>query len=335
MRSDVKAVAEATGINGGGVSAIPDVPDTIEITNGATTDPYAIDVFADADATSTLVTVDLQGAVGGGSLLAAASLTQSNTTSETIASGIRGAAEDDIESSGKIKAYADADTNSTKVDVQLKGTEKGLVAGVVLSDTDTTAKATAIGIETEYGINEIDNTSTIESIAEANSKSLSVIVNVSGTLQGIAANLSLTESQTTADAIAKGIAAGEGDDIITNGDELIPSPMDKIRATATSTTTAVDVGVDTSITVNGGMALGVMLGRAGTTADATATGIDAGYAQHHCGSCRSAHQRFSQFRTRRNHRARHCDRYPWRRRHGHHNQFLGNQWFVQVACHNG
>ena len=137
MRSDVKAVAEATGIHGGGVSAIPDVPDTVEITNGATTDPYAIDVFADADATSTLVTVDLQGAAGGGSLLAAASLTQSNTTSETIATGIRGAAEDDIESSGKIKAYADADTSSTKVDVQLKGAEKGLVAGVVLSDTDT------------------------------------------------------------------------------------------------------------------------------------------------------------------------------------------------------
>ena len=52
--------------------------------------------------------------------------------------------------------------------------------------------------------------------------------------------------------------------------------MDKITATATSTTKAVDVGVDAGITVDGGMALGVMLGKAGTTADATATGIDAG-----------------------------------------------------------
>ena len=209
------------------------------------------------------------------------------STSEATAAAIRGGAGDDvITNAGALNANATSIARAANVSIETTG---GLaIAGNNVFNGGTTADAKATGIAGDGGSTKtatttvaigggdniadhvktdiaaagndtITNTATIDVQADSTAPAASVAVPIKG--MGVAL------STTTAEATAAAIDAGGGTDIITNSGEL--------KSTANATAATANVAV-----TNTGLAVAAdAVWKGGTTATATAKGIDGGDGQ--------------------------------------------------------
>ena len=235
--SAATAFADATGIDAG---AGDDVVDTAgSIIAGSLANGNSVSVAAVKFGVS---------AAGGKSW-------DGGTRGEATASGITaGTGMDTIDNSADIESIATATAVSTAVSFTL--------GGVSAASTSSSADAEANAIDSGADNDRIDNFGDLSATADANA----VAVSVALTGIGVGGAGAVWDGGTTTDATARGIAAGDGDDVIETGVLAAPAAS-TIMSTAESTA----VSVTTAVTVGGfGGAVST------STANADSTGIDAG-----------------------------------------------------------
>jgi len=258
---------------------------------------------ANADGVSVAVTT-------AGAAVAGNTAWDGGVTAAATSKGIDGGkGQDGITNSGEIDTDATAVSTGANVSVA--------VAGLGGAISAAKAQAQATGIDGGEGDDTIDNTGKITSTTLANADSLGVAVSVYGA--GVAGN-NTWDGGTSADARSTGIYGGLGQDVIGNGGEIAAkatsvSPQASVgfsvfgvsgavsTATATSHAAAIDAGDDsdqvdntakltsnadaTAVSVNVGLtfggvgAAGDSVWDGGTTAEATAKGIDSGAGADH------------------------------------------------------
>ncbi|MEN6446234.1 MAG: hypothetical protein ABFD70_00640 [Syntrophaceae bacterium] len=229
------------------------------------------DILCTAAAQSDLWTVELN--------LSDWGLASSGLTLESKAAGIEGGdLGDEITNSGSITASATSEGDRVSVNFTLLDLTVGQGAynelkGNSVAGADTLSEASATGIEGAGGGDTISNTGTIDVSATAVLDGTAVSIGAEGIPKSIIDVLkgrSLASSSPTADGSVSGIDGGAGDDCISN--------IGSIEAAATATAT--DISVNLSLPLLEKImpfpSPSFALGGAGTTARATATGIDGG-----------------------------------------------------------
>jgi hypothetical protein len=229
------------------------------------------DISADAHAavTSTDVVIDITITEEGNA--SGAALSDASVTASAAATGIDGGGEsDDIDNRGSIGLSANTESTGVAVSLDIAGSMKGDAEGSSVSDASVTATSTATGIEGGDGNDTIiSDGSEITADVVASATAVSVGLTVSGSMEGNSEGAALSDGSATADAMATGIDGGMGQDTIDNWAEI----YEDVDATATT----VAVGLDVAISIDeGGNASGGALSDASVTANAAASGIDAG-----------------------------------------------------------
>ena len=203
---------------------------------------------------------------------ASVAIVDAQSAADATARGIEaGDGDDRITNSGAIQGIAKADTTSVGVAGSVGIAKQGVAAGVGLSDTSTSARASAVGIDGGRGEDRIVNEGEIKlgldsgfgSVADADA--VSVTVTVAGASQGLAGAAALSKSSATGVAQTTGIYGGEGSDEIRNAGKI------DVGAKADVDSTNVAVGVTIA---KEGLAGGAALSDASALATATAKGID-------------------------------------------------------------
>ncbi|HEY6234000.1 MAG TPA: hypothetical protein VIW69_02715, partial [Candidatus Elarobacter sp.] len=221
-----------------------------------------------SNATSTGVSVQLGVATAGVAIGAA--LADTRSTANATAKGLDGGTGDDwLKNQGQITLQnVKADAHAASVGVTMNAAiEAGVAVGVALTDAHSTANVTATGMDGGAGNDALYNVGSIKiQNAEADTHAASVSVTVSASLAGIAAGVALADTGATAQTVVKGMDGGTGDDFIQNKGTI--DLQGKAKADATS------VAINVSGAV--GVAGGVEMTRASTTAQATVIGIDGG-----------------------------------------------------------
>ena len=225
------ANSDSTAIDGG------DGNDTIG--NGG-----ILTAVANSTATGVNVSLNLLGAS-----VAADAVWDGGTTADAAAGGIdSGGGDDVIRNGNEVSAESNADSTSVGVSVTLVG-----VAGAA---STSTAESHATAIDAGAGNDMVGNAGALTADAESDAGAVSVDANLAGIA---AASDAVWDGGTTADAIAKGIDGGDGNDIVDN----------RAMVTANSTADASSTGV--SVTV-----LGAAGAISAATANAQSTAIDGG-----------------------------------------------------------
>jgi uncharacterized protein YhjY with autotransporter beta-barrel domain len=234
-----------------------------------------LNVDANSLANSFSANVAVQGEMKGvGVGVAFADATTTSTASATGISG--GDGEDYIMSSvgspvvpGSLHAYATSEAYAESFSVVVQPKSTGVEIGGALAHGTTTATATATGIDGGKGNDLVQNFGATDVKAAATTNNLGVAVDVQGSLNGVGLGVAFTDASSIATTTATGISSGEGDDTIFN------SATGTVKAYAESDSYSevfsVDVqGKGTGIMIGGALAL------AGSTATATAAGMDGG-----------------------------------------------------------
>ncbi|MBN1380437.1 MAG: autotransporter domain-containing protein [Deltaproteobacteria bacterium] len=151
-----------------------------------------------ADATSSTTEISAE--------IVGASFSNASTTAQAHASGIdAGAGADDISTSGTITARADSEVNSLGIDVKYFSIplQPAEWLGADLGEAQTAAQSTAVGIDGDSGNDTITNTSILDIGAQANATSdkIAAKINLSSTSNagGAPAALSIASSQNPPD----------------------------------------------------------------------------------------------------------------------------------------
>jgi uncharacterized protein YhjY with autotransporter beta-barrel domain len=238
-----------------------------------------LDVDAESDAASTIVSVNLAELSIGGidaipGLGAAVVAADTTTNATSNASGIvAGDGHDEIDNTGTIDVYADAHGSSTSASaglgIQVGKGDDALQIDVILARAETQSDASAFGISGDDGHDSIVSSSTmnIESLAETDA--LGIGVDITGTLRasGGAIGATLTDTSSTSTAHTVGIHGGDDKDTIVNSGTL--------DVDATADTNNINASVTVGF-VQKGLVAGAALGRSETEGIANAVGIDGG-----------------------------------------------------------
>ncbi len=206
----------------------------------------------------------------------------SGLTVMSKATGIKGNDQSDqITNTGSIAATATSEADKVSINFTFVDLTAGPgfvdllgeLLGNSVGSADTLSKATSAGISGEGGDDAISNTGTINASATATLDGTAVSIGAEGIPKSIIDVLrgnSLASSSPKAETFAVGIQGGDGKDSITN--------QGQIKAEATST--AQDISVNLSLPLLEKImpfpSPSFALGGAGTTALATATGIEGG-----------------------------------------------------------
>lgn len=233
----------------------------------------AAQVRAPVSATATSVTlnnlnsISISGAKDG--VAVGAALGRLGTSDLARAIGIEaGDGADVLAASGAISASATSETDQVITGISLGGVMNGVAAGVALIQSDGTSDAVATAVSLGAG----DDVLTLSAVplsatADADISGATVGVTVQGSYQGVGAGVSVIDYSTTANAAARAVTGGAGDDRVTAGGS----------AGVDARASAKDVGVTVSI---GGAVYGVGAGGSallGTTeAEASAIALDGG-----------------------------------------------------------
>ena len=271
------ASAEATGVRGGA--------DADQIRNSG-----SIATTATGNVTSVSTSVGVTIAKEG--LVADVGLARAQSSASATATGIDGGGgNDQIENTGTVGAIAKATANAVAVTVTVEGTKQGVAAGAALTDTRTTASATAVGIKAgsvsdgkdgdhgdhdhkDYGSKHYDdkdgsiaNANAITVDAEAKTVSVSASAKVDVAKEGVAIGAALADSRSTSQATAKGIE-GNGD-----ANEISNTGTIAVKGDASGTGVSVSFNLEGTAT---GLAAGAAFVRAAVNATSNAIGIDGG-----------------------------------------------------------
>ena len=250
--SSAEAEAQSYGVSGGAGD------DTIDNQGAITVGVIGAELGgADAKAIGTSASASVLGA----------SIGDANAIARSTAVGIEGGAgEDTIGNTAGITTTAKSKATGTSVTVAL--------AGASIGDARGEASATASGVRGGADRDIIVNSGNLTSDAVADARGTSVNITFTGAALG---NI-LRDSRTTATAVAHGIEGNEGDDDIFhslpgNGSAGDEGTVDSKTIKASASATASDVSVNIVLP---GPTGGAAIGKVGTSAHATATGIDGG-----------------------------------------------------------
>jgi uncharacterized protein YhjY with autotransporter beta-barrel domain len=226
--TSTSSTANAFGISGG------DGQDTITNSIDGTVKSHA-----KAEAYAESVSVSVQGY--GTGVTMAGSLARGVTTPTASATGISGGEGDDILiNHGLTGVKATTDSTSVAVAVRTVGLIEGISIGASLTDTSTTANATAIGMDGGLGNDVIYNSGTILANTDSTLRAASVSFDFGGVPIGISVGAALASASTNARGTAIGISGGEGDDNITNA----AGSLIDVDSTAIATSTAVSISAN-------------------------------------------------------------------------------------------
>ncbi|MEA5115557.1 MAG: autotransporter outer membrane beta-barrel domain-containing protein [Geobacteraceae bacterium] len=253
------ATAQATGVSGGTGD------DTISNSADST-----IKAYADANAYSDLLTVNVQGNSTG--IVVGGAVALADSTATTTAVGINGGTGKNTitnQAYGTVDVNASSTANSLAFTVAVQGAVEGFGGQAALTDTSTFSTATVMGISGGADQDTITNgaRAILNSHAAANAYAESITANVQGEATGVTLSGSLARGETTPTATATGISGGAGADTLTNDGFM------DVQATTDSTSVAVAAR---AVGVIEGISVGASLTDTSTTANATATGIDGG-----------------------------------------------------------
>ena len=225
------STATAIGILGG------DGPDTITNSVAATVKSHAT-----AKAYAESVSVNVQGY--GTLVTMAGSLARGVTTPTATATGISGGEGDDILiNHGLTDVKAAIDSTSVAVSVRAVGVIEGISIGASLTDTSTTANATAIGMEGGSGNDVIYNSGTIQANTDSTLRARSVSFDFGGVpilIPAVSVGAALASASTNSTGTAIGISGGEGDDTVINAN----GSLIDVDSTANATSTAVSISAN-------------------------------------------------------------------------------------------
>lgn len=292
LASGIAAEAGAAGISvtlagvSAGVAAGVTLADTSATARAAATGVHGSDghdalwnegritlsqVTADADAVS--VGVSLTTAVSGG-VAGGAALGRARSEASARATAIDGGAgNDQLSNRGRIIVEGvDADTDAVGVSAQLGVTNNGVALGAALVDTAATALADARGLDGGSGDDRLFNrgTVTLRNLrAQADAVSVGVTLNAAVSA-GVAAGVALTDGSGTATLQARGLAGGDGNDLIVQTGRVRIE-----NAQADAQATGVSVTLNASMA---GLAAGAAIADTRATARTEVTGLsgDAG-----------------------------------------------------------
>lgn len=200
------ARAEASGLHGG------DGRD--ELWNDGRITLRQVTADADAVGVGVSLTAAINGVAGG------AALGRANARASVRATAIDGGAGNDLlVNRGRIVVDGiDADTDAVGVTAQIGITNNGVAAGAALADTAAGARVDARGLDGGSGDDRLDNTGTVtlrNLRAQADAVSVGVTVNAALSA-GVAAGVALTDGSGTAHLRARGLAGGDGNDLLVN-----------------------------------------------------------------------------------------------------------------------
>ncbi len=234
--STATATSDASAIDAG------DADDDIDNTGA---------LIVDANSQALAVNVSL---TGGGVAVAADSVWDGGTTAEAVAHGLRGGAGNDSIDNHAAGATINSGATATATSVSVSITGGGFAA----STSTSTANAEGAAIDGGVGDDVIDNSATVRGSASANATSVSVSITGSGAAMAADA---FWDGGTHATAVSSGIAAGTGNDTLTNLG----------NATAHSDSTTTSAAVAASLT-----GTGVSFASAASTSSSDATALNAG-----------------------------------------------------------
>lgn len=237
---------------------------------------------AGANATAVSASISVAGAVRGSGAIVGVAGSDTSATSTASATGIRGGGDDDgIRNNGGIVAGATADAIAGSGSLNVGITRQGLVLGAALARAESEATASATGIDGAGGDDNITNTGSVQATADADADSISVGVAVSGTKQGVAGGVALTDASATANATAIGIRHGDATDA-SSAHASKSKDEEKLNWTINTGTVSADAQADTlsvgaSVNVNiatEGVVIGVSAADASVHANAVSKGIE-------------------------------------------------------------
>ena len=249
--SDVSTVAKAkaTGIDGG------EDDDTIDNSG-------EIQLFSNANATSTAVSVTVSGTLRGQA--GGEALSKASTTADATATGIAGGdGADKITNRSMIVANVESDANAVAVAANISVTGQGNAVGAALSDSSSTASASASGIDGGADDDIIDNKGAINLLSFSDAQATAVSVGLAGSMRGMAEGKSVADSSAEAIAQSIGIDGGEGNDRISSSENPI-------------TTFARSLSNAESVSVQGTGAVGMAKGAAVADSSASSVSYSAG-----------------------------------------------------------
>src|SRR5882672_9779437 len=253
------AAVSATGIDGGAGNDVLANLGTITAKN----------VSASADA----VSVSLAVAVSKAGVGAGAALAKSDSTAGATATGLDGGTgNDDLlnQAQGSITLQGvKADADAVSVSLAVAGTQSGVALSAALVDAGATATATATGMAGGAGDDKLSNLGAIvASDIKADASAVGVSVSASFSQNGVTVAAALAQTGTTANATAKGLDGGAGDDSLYNEGGVT---LQQVKADAG----AVSVSVDAAAAQNG-LTIAAGLADASGKAFSNATGLDGG-----------------------------------------------------------
>jgi len=249
--SDVSTVAKAmaAGIDGG------EDDDTIDNSG-------VIQLFSDADATSTAVSVTVAGTLRGQA--GGEALSKASTTADAAAIGIAGGdGSDEITNLAMIFGNATSKAKTVGVTVGITVASEGIAEGSALSDSSAISSADAIGIDGGAKDDIIDNQGAITLLSSSDARATAVSVGLAGAMKGMAEGKAVADSSSRAISQSIGIDGGEGNDRISSSANPI-------------TTFAQSLSDAESVTVQGTGAVGMAKGAAVADSSASSVSYSAG-----------------------------------------------------------
>ena len=249
--SDVStaAKAKAAGIDGG------DADDTIDNSG-------VIQLFSDADATSTAVSLTVSGTLRGQA--GGEALSKASTTADATAIGIAGGTgADEITNRAMILTSANSITEAVAVTGGITFTVAGAAEGAALTDLSSISSAGATGIDGGADDDIIDNEGPITLLSLSEAQATGVSVGLTGAMKGLAEGKSVADSSAEAISESIGIDGGEGNDRIASSTNPI-------------TTFAQSLSDAESVTVQGTGAVGMAKGSAAADSSASSVSYSAG-----------------------------------------------------------
>jgi uncharacterized protein with beta-barrel porin domain len=224
-------------------------------------------VNSTADVTTVGVAAQLDVGLGTFPVSISVPLVNSRTDADTVAAGIgSGDGDDSVRNAGTMNTTASADALSVVASLNVAFTGKGVGVAVPVADASTRATATATGISGGAGndtlINEATGRSTVNATSDANSWLVSA--DIAGTTEGLHVGVPLASASVLSEATATGINSGNGNNTVRNEGYL------STKADAEADNVVASLGVTGTAE---GVAIGVSVADATTTARANATGI--------------------------------------------------------------
>jgi uncharacterized protein YhjY with autotransporter beta-barrel domain len=253
--SDVSTVAraETTGIDGG------EKDDTIENSG-------EIQLFSDADATSTAVSVTVAGTMRGQA--GGEALSKASTTADAVGIGVAGGeGSDEIINRAGISANVNSEAKTVGVTVGITVANEGIAEGAALSDSSAISSASATGINSGADDDIIDNQGAINLLSYSDAHATAVSVGLAGAMKGMAEGKAVADS--SAQATSQSIAVDGG-----KGNDRISSSASPITTFAQSLSDAESVSVQGTGAV--GMAKGAAVADSSASSDSYSAGIDGG-----------------------------------------------------------